>query len=192
MGLLVTRGLGEVGNAAYLSLISATNMETYILLTFSADVAISGPAADYRNWQIDQGLVVTSISVVDNTILLGVGPQLSGLTYTITLPTVGITATDFQAFIGPFLITFLAFNVAPFIVMTRQIDARHIEVIFSEAVNENDAQDPTNYSISDGIETKTATKVSPYVYVLKTSKQLPGVSHTVTATNIRDLSGDEI
>lgn len=192
MGLLVTRGLGEVGDAVFLGLVSATNMTTYILLTFSYNVAISGPAADYENWVIDQGLETTSILVVDNTILLGVGLQTAGLTYTLSLPLIGITTPDFQTFVGPFEISFAAVNVPPFVLMTRQIDARHIEVIFSESVNENDAQDPTNYSISDGITVKTATKVSPYIYLLKTSKQLPGVVHTVTVTNIRDLEGEEI
>ncbi len=192
MGLLLTRGLGEVGDAVFLGLVSATNMTTYVLLTFSANVLLSGPAADYTNWIIDQGLEATSILVVDNTVLLGVGLQTSGLTYTIDIPLIGITTPDFQTFVGPFDITFEAINIAPFIVMSRQIDARHIEVIFSEAVNEDDAQDPANYSISDGITVKTATKVSPYIYVLKTSKQLPGVDHTVTVTNIRDLAGDEV
>lgn len=80
----------------------------------------------------------------------------------------------------------------PTIIIVRSLNARSLEVIFSEAVQESTALNSNNYSINNGLTVSAVEKVSPSVYRLTTSKQTTGVAYTVTINNVKDIAGNTI
>ncbi len=74
----------------------------------------------------------------------------------------------------------------------RQLDARNVEVVFNLPANDDYALNPLNYSITDDVVVKSVTKISPFVYQLKTSKQLAQTPYVLTVMNILDLAGELI
>lgn len=83
-------------------------------------------------------------------------------------------------------------TVSPTVFTIRSIDARTIEVTFSEAVQELTALNSNNYSINNGLSVTAVAKVSPSIYRLTTSQQTTGTSYLVTINNIKDLAGNVI
>lgn len=82
--------------------------------------------------------------------------------------------------------------VPPSIVLSRSIDARTVEVLFNEAVVEDEALTAANYSIDGGLTVSAVVKVTSSIYRLTTSKQAVGDLYTVTVSDIHDLVGNLI
>lgn len=82
----------------------------------------------------------------------------------------------------------------PTMIIARAPDVRHVEVTFSEPVNEFEATNPANYVITGGagLTVSSVVAVNPQTYLLTTSKQVTGQAYTVTASNIHDLAGNLI
>lgn len=82
----------------------------------------------------------------------------------------------------------------PVIQMARAVDARVLEVVFSEDVVPAEALNPLNYSItgSGGLAVNGVTQLSGSIYRLSTARQTVGASYNVTASNIHDLAGNLI
>lgn len=202
-GLLITSGLGSAGSSglvsgdcASLKLLAASNTGTYIDLIFNYPIRLDGPAAVISNWSItpttDKEVAITSLVVANNRILVYTSEQDSDILYTLNIPLAGVVSTSWAYFGGSYNPTFLGLGFAPTILMARTVDGRTLEVIFSEAVNPDDALDASKYSINNGLTVSSVTKISSHIFRLVTSKQTVGQSYTVTATGVRDLSGNLI
>lgn len=192
--LLLTLGLGEVTGSAFV-LQTVVSSGTFITATFAADLVLAGDALDPTKWIItggDDPVTVTGISYLNNTVILDSTAQRSDVVYTLELPATGIRSATDDPFYGPYTMTFQGYNTPPTVLMARSLDARLLEVIFSEAVSEGDALDSANYSIDNGLLVISSSRVTPSVYHLVTSRQTTGVVYTVTVSNIRDTGGEPI
>lgn len=85
-------------------------------------------------------------------------------------------------------------TVPPTLALARSVDARLVEVIFSEDVVEAEALNPANYSITGGggLAVNSVVKLSASIYRLITARQTVGANYTVQASNIHDLAGNLI
>lgn len=88
----------------------------------------------------------------------------------------------------------VAETTPPTLALARAVDARIVEVIFSEDVVESEALNPLNYTITGGggLAVNGVTKVTASIYRLITARQTVGASYTVQASNIHDLAGNLI
>jgi hypothetical protein len=82
----------------------------------------------------------------------------------------------------------------PVLQIARAVDARVLEVVFSEDVNQSEAMNPLNYVITGagGLAVNSVSKLSASIYRLNTARQTVGASYNVTASNIHDLAGNLI
>lgn len=90
--------------------------------------------------------------------------------------------------------TVVAETTPPTLFMVRVVDARHLEVTFSEAVVTAEALNTANWLITGGagLAVQSVAQVTSSVYTLTTAAQVPGTSYTLTASNIHDLNGNLI
>lgn len=82
----------------------------------------------------------------------------------------------------------------PALAIARSVDARMVEVVFTENVVESEAMNPLNYLITGagGLAVNGVVKVSGSIYRLVTARQTVGASYSVQASNIHDLAGNLI
>lgn len=115
------------------------------------------------------------------------GSFYSPETATVLLPTYGL-------YDGDFTIPFVSVAQAPTIIAAEAIDGNTLRVIFSESVLDADALIPTNYVITGGggLTVSAVVKETDRFYVLTTSDQTPGVTYTVTVSNVRDLKQNPV
>lgn len=196
--LIVTQGLGNAGGAIALSVLSFTPNPGSLVIVFSDLVALTGDAASSTNWSITPGIglnpiTINSVVVVGNTVTVNTSEHQTG-SYTLNYPQGIVSYLDGSPFIGPFTHVYSNVGVVPFLTMVRGVDARAIDVVFSEAVNLQDALTPGNYSIT-GASTVTVTSVekqTDQAFRLNTTVQVRSGSYTLQASNIRDLAGNVI
>jgi hypothetical protein len=81
-----------------------------------------------------------------------------------------------------------------FIEVAYGLEARLVEVVFSEPVVDADALNPANYGITGGggLDVFSVIKMTNSIFRLTTSKQTPATVYTLTASNIFSLDGDLI
>lgn len=90
--------------------------------------------------------------------------------------------------------TVSADTTPPTLLLVRTVDARIVEVVFSEDVVASEALNPANYVITGagGLAVNGVTQLSASIYRLSTARQTVGASYNVTASNIHDLAGNLI
>lgn len=190
MPLIITSGLGATGSAADPAVDSITSYESYLLVVFNTSLDVSSNVLRTDSWSVSGGGRPVSVRDVSmhsaSTIRIDVTEQTDGETYVLHFPEVGILTLFGEKFYGPFEENFVGAGSGPSILMVRTVDARTLEVFFNEAVNPGDALNSANYSIDNGLQVVSVTKVTPVQYLITTSKQVEGISYTVTASNIRD------
>lgn len=171
------------------NLLTITNTDSTITLTFDINVYLGCLASHIANWSITspaggQIIPVTISSVVANntTVTLSVSEQTIGIVYTLNIPA-DIASLGGAIFLGPYAQTFTGAGTAPVINYSKSIDARIMEIGYSEAMDVNSALNPANYSISPTLSVTGVTQISPYVYWLHTARQVTGTSYTVTINN---------
>jgi beta-lactamase superfamily II metal-dependent hydrolase len=80
-------------------------------------------------------------------------------------------------------------SVAPTVIDVRATDLTHVEVTFSESVNQADAETESNYALAGGIGTNPSSailKADLRTVNLTTGTQVEGTTYTITISNIRD------
>lgn len=193
MSLLVTQGLGSSG--LMLSTLTLTPGVYSLAVQFSSAVILTGDAADFANWVIAptagaRAVSVLSLEVDDDTVTLTTTEHGDNGEYELTFPS-GIFDDDEGApFAGPFTQEYTGVGTPPTIMNAYSIDARTMDVVFSETVREDDATTITNYAIvgpSTVLVTK-AEKVTDVVYRLTTTPMERTESYDVEVENIRDLA----
>lgn len=173
--------------------VSISAAANQVTVQFSASIVLSGPALETDNWVIvtntDGARLVTvnSIEVSGNDVILTTTPQSDGASYTLELPTIGITDSSFDPFAGLFSLDFTGVPTIVAVNMVKTIDARTIDVIFATPVNEADASNPANYSVDHGLEVTAAVRITDFWYRLTTTRQTNDVVYTLTASNIGPL-----
>lgn len=85
-------------------------------------------------------------------------------------------------------------TVPPTVLLARAVDARHVDVTFSEPVVASEALIPANYAITGGagLTVSAVQKLTSVAFRLTTSAQVAGFSYLLTASNIHDLAGNLI
>jgi hypothetical protein len=202
--LLSTMGLGDPGGSyvppgtAFL-MSSVRSYYSYLIATFNMSLVADGPGLRPSAWSLtytDPTGAEVIISLIEpygsNAIKLYVSEQTDRVLYTLRAPEVGITSTTRLALNAPYYKTFYGSGTSPNVVASKSIDARHIDVFFTENVMDEDASDITNYSIAPTLTIHESVKITDSVYRLTTSKQTELVDYTVTVSNIRDLAHNPI
>lgn len=152
-------------------------------------------ALNPSNYLFSGGLEVSHVTHVASDTTFDIyltGPMVAGQAYTVKviniesltdLPPDPADLHDTGSFTG-----IVAPIVPADILIVRTVDARTLEIIFTEPVVVSDALVPGNYSISPSLTVKSVEYVSPTVYRLTTAKQTVGQSYSVTISNITDLN----
>jgi hypothetical protein len=200
MSLIVTSGLGYGGGipGGGFLLTSVIPASTSLDLAFTFALAqISGPAADpsqYAITPLNGGAAVTiqGAALVGGNVRLTTTEFTNGKNYRVTLPWASFNDGNSDIFQGPFFMDFVAVGTAPFVVMARSVDARLMEVVYSEAMLEVEALNPANYSINNGLTVSAVVKVTDVIYRLTTSRQIRDQAYSITVTNVHDQHGNLI
>lgn len=183
-------GAGEGGATFHTTGIAAAAGQ--ITVTFNKNVVLTGPALSTLGWKVllsGPGRLVDigNVTAVGNTVVINTTPQTLNATYTLLLPIQGIISNTFDALVGLFELPFLGVPTPVTVQMVKDVDARTIDVIFSIAVNVEDASNPVNYSIDHGLVVTAATRVTDLNYRLTTTRQTNDLVYTLIASNIGPL-----
>lgn len=199
MSKLVTIGLGPPegsGGGGAFVISSITPALKLLTLHMSNFPTIDGPAADPASYiltsLIGKSATVTGLDISGQDLILTTTEMTNGQTYTLHMPTQGLISTSDDKFEGPFSPSFIGVGASPGINMVRSVTVRKLDVIYSEAMREDDATDPANYQISPPLEIKNIKMITSFWYQLTTSKQTVGQSYNVIVTNVRDIANNPI
>lgn len=173
-----------------LSLLSVVSNNNQITLTFNRTPVLTGIGLLPSGWSISPTLTILSVSVIGNTIVLNTTEQIDGISYDLIAPSGSISTVEGLVWTGPFDLSFTGSGANPTIINIYVIDARTIDVSYSEAVYPPDALTKENYTINNGLIVYAVEKISETTYRLITSKQAVGVTYLVTVSNVRDLNGN--
>lgn len=202
--LLNTSGLGDPGDSLVpeckaLQLLAVESYGPYLILSFSKHLNMDARGLDKNSWLITTAdpaaVAVRVLGVTDlgsARIRLDVDEQTKDAIYTVAVPRIGIVDTVGNAINADEKRNFFGFGVPVSVSLSRSIDARTLEVVFTEGVIEQDAITVSNYSVTPALQILKAVKVTDSVYRLTTSKQTELVTYTVTVQNIRDLARNQI
>lgn len=219
MALLVTMGLGEIGDGSgsgglttiglgdngtppvdsqhAMELWAVESLGTTVVAVFSNFIQPGPTTTDPSHWKItDQFLVELPISSVEidlHRVRLRTVEQTQGATYTFTAP-IGSMFIDIngEPLGGPNSMTFLGVGSPPMFGQARALDARRLEVIFTEPVLMEDALVPANYVVTPSVTVYSVVRKDDNKVVLTTSKMDPLDTYQVALHNIRDLGGNVI
>lgn len=89
---------------------------------------------------------------------------------------------------GPFDPNYLLAGVDVGIQLSRSIDARLIEVIFTRPVNEADASNPANYTILPLLVIHSILKLTDLCYRLTTDRQVIDQVYEIEIANIHGVA----
>ncbi|MGV3630497.1 MAG: lamin tail domain-containing protein [Bacteroidota bacterium] len=107
------------------------------------------------------------------------------------------TASFFQKhfldsiYVGPIILDL----TPPDLVSATALDATHVDVLFSENVDQATAENTANYALSGGITVSAAVRdgTNPGLVHLTTGNALAnGTNYTLTVTNVSDLNGNAL
>lgn len=195
--LLVTEGLGATGLPVVLvSLVPAAQS---LVLTFETNVVLTGESAQFNTWSISTSgptpVVVTGVSYVGNTVTIQTSEHQLGASYVLHIPQ-GIFEPDGEGrpFVGPFEQPYTGVGASPSILMVKGVDARTVEIVFSEKVNPVDATTATNYTFAGpgAVSTISAERITDLTYRIKTTAQNRNASYTLTIQNVRDMANNPL
>lgn len=203
--LLVTMGLGDSGtvNAAAckaLQVLAVQSFGDYLVVAFNRDIVVDGPGLLPGSWTVTlvspAGAVPVTVTEViplgANQLRLNVNEQTLAALYRLNVPYAGLVDTLGNVVNAPYSATFFGYGFSPTVLMARAVDARILEIIFSENVVESDALDITNYSITPSVSVLRAEKVVDSIYRLHTTHQIELAPYQVDIENIRDLANNPV
>lgn len=215
---LVTRGLGSIGTVDGELLVSMgfggpgtvpgpggafqglLLVSTFLNLELQLTEAptIAGPAADPSQYLLvptDGGApaTVTAVSISGNDLELTTTEHTTGKHYQLTVPTIGLVSVTNKTYQGPFLFSYVGVGHGPIPLLARSIDARTMEIVFNEALDEASAMNPANYSVAPPLAIISVVKTGlDTVYRLTTGRQDRGTLYTVTLTNVKNPQGNPL
>jgi hypothetical protein len=196
---LVTQGLGTSGAPSIpaclaLRVLHVQTFSTHLLATFSNNLVVSGPGLDPGHYVISgpTNVVATKIEVVTpgHLLKISVTEQQTGGSYTLKFPTQGIMDVNGNLINGPFEVEFTGIGIPTTVQIAKSIDQRTLEVVFNEAVLEEDAIIPSKYTITPALKVEKVERITDFHYRLTTGPQEIGQSYQVEISGIRDIHGN--
>jgi hypothetical protein len=197
--MLTTVGLGSAGSAQFpaclaLTVLDVTNFGTYLIATFSNELVVSGPGLDPEEYVFTgpTEIEATSIQVVapGHLLRINITEQQAGGAYTVTLPSQGIMDVNSNVINGPFTSPFTGIGIPTTVQIAKSIDERTLEIVFSEAVLEEDAIIPSKYTVTPNVTVLKAEKITDFHYRLTTTPQDINATYSVSISGIRDIHGN--
>lgn len=195
--LIPTYGFGiEAGAGTAMSVAGAVATTNTVTVTFSgANPVLTGTTSSPSSWSITSSspfpTTISNVQVVSNTVVLTTSETSASVSYTLYIPNPGIiSSADGTQCVGPFTVVFSGSGTSPTILIIQVVDARTVNVVFSEAVNPFDALNENNYSANNGLQIIDVKQLGAAIFELTTSHQTVGTSYLITASNIRDLAGN--
>jgi hypothetical protein len=196
---LITTGLGSSGSPSSLEclaleVLAVTNFGSHLIVLFSAELQVSGPGLDPASYTFTgpTEIKATEIRILTpgHILRIDLTEQQTGGEYTVTLPSQGIMDLNRNLINGPFTAEFIGIGIPTLVQIAKSIDKRTLEVVFSEAVLEEDATIPSKYSITPPLAVTRAERISDFHYRLTTGPQALGQQYHVEISGIRDIHGN--
>jgi hypothetical protein len=175
-----------------------TPAATSVVIEFDDNLALVSDAATASKWKIESAgnpaVAVTGISVNGKFVTLTTTEHKQGASYTLTIPFYILRLVDGAIMPIGYTQSYTGVGVVPTLVAARGVDARTIEVTFSEPVMESDALTASNYTITAGgsVTVLSVTKVTDITYRLTTTEQARNNAYTIQVSNVRDKAGNPV
>jgi concanavalin A-like lectin/glucanase superfamily protein/type IX secretion system substrate protein len=163
--------------------------ETTLLISFSESLVISS-ASLTSNYSISGGVTISDASVFGSQVTLTTSAHPSG-SFTVTVSNIQDLSGNFIGANNTASYSFIPDNEGPELVSAQIINTTTVEVLFSEDVNEDDAENVNNYLINNEISIASANLTTSNKALVSTSTHLPG-NYTITVINVRDIAGNTI
>ncbi len=167
--------------------------ETQVDVIFSEPLEVTS-AQTQANYSISNGIQVLGAVLDANqtTVHLVTSAHIRGQTYTLTVS--GVKDLDGNEILAGSSRSYTlpaapADTEPPSLVSVAVLDASHLEVIFSEAVEQGSAENNNNYRIDNGVQVLQAKRQTKHSVVhLTTTQHQPGLTYTLTVNNVADLA----
>lgn len=172
-----------------------------VTLTFNRDIALGGAATSPTSYLIvnEKGEILPISAVTagvagSSTVVLATSELGSTHTYTLVLPGTGIMGADTgTSLLAPFTRTFTGSSTHPVLVSAQSINNRTVEVVFSKAMDPVSATNPANYVIiNPSVQVLSVAQVSPQIFRLTTTTELPSTTYNLFALNVTDAAGNSL
>ena len=177
---------------------------THLDVIFNEAVSRS-TAERVRNYEINNGINVTQAVINENQsiVRLTTSQHVEGSTYTLIVRNIeDVAGNRIQNNNSRSYTTPGGGNndnddgnntTAPTVISVTFQGTTQIDVTFSEPLDKATAENPSNYSIDNGVEVKAAVLSADLTTVhLLTSRHQSGVEYTLTVNNVRDLQGEAV
>ncbi len=179
------------------ALLSATGVNnTTVDVVFSERIE-SATAGNAANYTVNPALAVSAAALQADgkTVRLTTGAQTEGTAYTVTVNNVWdisgnpVGANNSAGFTG----IAPPDTTPPTAVSVKSVNNTTAELVFSEPLDVDTAQNAANYALTPALAVTTATLQADGKTVrLTTAGQAGGTGYQVTVTNVRDMAGNLI
>lgn len=169
---------------------------TPMVLELVFDEAISSATAKaLANYKISPQIAVNGAYLLDerNVVHLETSRHSASVPYSVEVQGISDRAPVANTMSGPQSMNYTwadADTTAPYIVDYKLTDQRHLEIIFSETVEELSAENRRNYTIRSGVEVTGAVldTVSMKKVLLETTDHQPFITYEINVKNVKDLA----
>ncbi|MCK5739116.1 hypothetical protein KAH55_08040, partial [bacterium] len=179
-------------------LVNVDIMNEMLVDVYFSEPVLEQNAQDTLNYVVDKGIRVRSASVdPSNPRLIHLSTSLHerGQTYTLTVSNILDKADPANEIVPNSTSSYyfeIADNEKPEIRQVDIIEETLVQVMFTEPVNQTDAENITNYHIDNGVQISAANlQTDKMTVTLITSPHGRGVWHTITMNGIRDISANQ-
>lgn len=175
-----------------------TPSDRLLVIEFTDSVVLTPTGQDPASWAIGAvspgaaPVSVTGLTVDLKRVILATTQFTGTETYALRLPTAEIASVNGDLYNGSASINFIGTGHYPSVLGTRIIDARHIDVIFSEDVKTETATIPANYAFEPPLEVSGVTRLNGSTYRLTVVGFRSSQLYTMTVTGVRDLANNLI
>lgn len=179
------------------TVVSATGVNnTTIDVVFSEKVD-TVTARNTANYAVNPALAVSAAALQadDKTVRLTTSSQTGGTPYTVTVTNVKdisgntIGAGNSAGFTG----IAPPDTTPPTVASARSVNNTTAEVVFSEPLDVDTAQNAANYAVTPALAvTRAAIQADGRTVRLTTAGQAGGTGYTVTVTNVKDVAGNPV
>ena len=169
---------------------------TPMVLELVFDEAISSTSAKtLANYKVSPQITVNGAYLLDerNIVHLETSRHSASVPYTVEVKNISDRAPVANTMQAPESMGYSwadADTTSPYIVDYKLQDQRHLEIIFSEKVEELSAENRRNYTIRSGVEVNNAVldTASMKKVLLETTDHLPFITYEINVKNVKDLA----
>jgi hypothetical protein len=175
------------------SVVSVVAAPLLLSVTFAQDVTLTVAGTNPSNWVVTGpgGAVVLTVSVLGSVVTLSTTAQNNGGSYYLVVAQ-GLVQNSFPYENPAANMAFTGVNSPLTVTGCRIIDATDVVVIFSRTVIPSTATVPANYVFSPPLLVDVVERISDTQYLLRTGRQQPNQTYSVTVSNVQALDGTVI